>query len=349
MSQLPFDQPMSETARAPRIAAIDVLRGVAIVAMVIYHLSWDLLFYGWVDWAVEDGLGWRIFRTLIAGTFLALVGVSLVLAHRSGFNRRGFVRRLAMVAAGAVAVTIATYAVFPNAFVFFGILHAIALFSVLGLLFLRLVWWFCLACAVIVIALPFLVQASLFDWPPLLWVGLGTYFPRTMDYEPIFPWFGATLLGMAAAKLYLPDRLAGWRAGDRVSRSLRWAGRHSLPIYLIHQPVLIALVYAATLAFGAPQQSAGMAGFTQACQQNCRGGGFEQSFCTAYCSCLAGEAMAAGLTGEDLMAMEGPVLEQLENLAAVCRSMALEPPPSGPAGEGNGAEGGAEGGGEEGG
>ena len=61
MSTSPFTQPMTETARAPRIAAIDVLRGVAILTMVIYHLSWDLMFYGWVDWPVEYGLGWRIY------------------------------------------------------------------------------------------------------------------------------------------------------------------------------------------------------------------------------------------------------------------------------------------------
>lgn len=321
-----LNQPMSETARAPRIAAIDVLRGVAILAMVVYHLSWDLLFYGWVDWSVETGLGWRIFRTAIAGSFLGLVGVSLVLAHRAGFNRPAFWRRLGLVAAGAIAVSAVTYLFLPQAFIFFGILHAIAVFSVLGLAFLCLRWWFCLAVAALVIALPFLVEVALFSWPPLLWVGLGPTTPATMDYEPIFPWFGATLIGMAIAKLRVPELLAGWSARDRASRALRWAGRHSLPIYLIHQPVLIGLVVLAGMALGQPAGGGGIDAFNQACRQNCLGGGYEAPFCEAYCGCMAGEADAAGIGQADIVDPTPEIQEQLGQLAAVCTSMALQPP-----------------------
>lgn len=244
-----FSQPLSETAPAPRVAALDVLRGLAIVGVVIYHFSWDLLFYGWVDWGVVSGLGWQIFRTLLAGTFVMLVGVSLVLAHRVGFNRRGFVRRLTNLVIGAVAITIVTYLLFPSAFIFFGILHAIVLFSILGLAFLRSPWWVCLAAGAVVVILPQLVQASLFDLPPLLWVGLGATPPVTLDYEPVFPWFGATLVGMGLAKVGLVDRLAFWAADDHLSRALRWAGRHSLAIYLLHQPILVGFVFSATVLF----------------------------------------------------------------------------------------------------
>ena len=111
----------------------------------------------------------------------------------------------------------------------------IVLFSILGLAFLRSPWWVCLAAGAVVVILPQLVQASLFDLPPLLWVGLGATPPVTLDYEPVFPWFGATLVGMGLAKVGLVDRLAFWAADDHLSRALRWAGRHSLAIYLLHQ------------------------------------------------------------------------------------------------------------------
>ena len=69
--------PVPAAARPPsRIDLVDVLRGVAIAAMVVYHFSWDLSFYRFVDWPVETGTGWRWFAHLIAGSFIVLVGAS---------------------------------------------------------------------------------------------------------------------------------------------------------------------------------------------------------------------------------------------------------------------------------
>src|ERR1700716_3851640 len=110
-----------------RIAALDVARGIAIIAMVVYHFAWDLWAFGLIATDVGYGFGWRLFAHTIASTFLAIVGISLVLAARNGLNRDAFLWRLGMVAGGALIVSIATWFEDANTFVFFGILHLIAL------------------------------------------------------------------------------------------------------------------------------------------------------------------------------------------------------------------------------
>jgi len=229
-----------------RVEAVDMARGTALAAMAVYHFSWDLSFYGLADIPVTSAPGWIIFARLIAGSFLALVGVSLVLAARGGINWRGYLKRLAQIVAAAAAITVATWFAFPATYIFFGILHAIALFSVLALAFLRLPAVLTLAIAALAFAAPSFVSGPFFDRPGLLWTGLGTYFPPSNDYVPLFPWFGATLTGLALAKLTdragLRDRLAGWRPDTALARLASFAGRHSLVIYLAHQPLLLALL-----------------------------------------------------------------------------------------------------------
>src|SRR4030095_5183235 len=98
----------------------------------------------------------------IASSFLFLVGVSLLLAHGRGIRWRGFLIRFAMVAGAALAISLVTYIAVPGAFIFFRILHEIAVGSLLGLLFLRLPALFTLIVAAAVIAAPFYVRSALF-------------------------------------------------------------------------------------------------------------------------------------------------------------------------------------------
>ena len=236
----------TQIATRRRVEAIDIARGMALAAMAVYHFSWDLSFYGLADIPVTSATGWIIFARIIAGSFLGMVGVSLVLAARGGINWRGYGRRLAQVVAAAAAITVATWFAFPGAFIFFGILHAIALFSVLALAFLRLPAAVTLACAALAFAAPMLVSGPLFDRPWLLWTGLGTVFPPSNDYVPLFPWFGTTLTGLALGKIAenagLWERLSSWRPDMAPARLAAFAGRHGLLVYLAHQPLLLALL-----------------------------------------------------------------------------------------------------------
>ncbi|MCF3639770.1 DUF1624 domain-containing protein, partial [Rhizobium sp. TRM95111] len=78
-------------------------RAMALVAMAIYHFTWDLEFFGYVEPGTAGTGGWKIFARLIAGSFLFLAGLGLVLGHGEGIRWHSFWRRLAKVGAAAAA------------------------------------------------------------------------------------------------------------------------------------------------------------------------------------------------------------------------------------------------------
>jgi uncharacterized membrane protein len=231
------------SGKKERWPAIDVARGAAIAAMVAYHFAWDLSYLGFIETDVVAHRGWQLFARSIAASFLILVGIGLVLAHGGGVRAPAFLRRLAVIGGAALGITVVTWFVFPDEYIFFGILHCIAVSSVLALPFLRLPAAAVLAVAGFCFAAPSWFTDPRLDAPALAWLGLGSEAPLTNDYVPIFPWFGFVLMGLVAgrhvlplaARLSAPGRL--WTAAW--SRGLIWAGRHSLAIYLVHQPVLL--------------------------------------------------------------------------------------------------------------
>jgi len=312
-----------------RIAAIDAIRGAAIVAMVIYHGAFDLSVRNLIPIDIISDPGWTIFARSIASTFLLLVGVSLVLATRKGFRIQPFLRRVGLIAGGALLVTLVTWWVEPGEFIFFGILHEIAVASVLALPFL--LWmpnWVVAPVAAGVIALPFLYASPVFDAPALWWVGLSATTPVTVDYVPVFPWFGVVLAGIVVGRLLVADfsdsAFARWRPGDRVSRAAIWAGRWSLAIYLIHQPILYGLLWAAS-PFVSPNETAIRRNFMDQCSQACHLQGQDDATCNTFCGC-----MFTNLNGTDLM-----TVRSLKDLTPEQRSRwngilaACRPPASG--------------------
>jgi uncharacterized membrane protein len=240
----PILAPVTGPVPPGRIAALDVARTLALVAMAGFHFTVDLELFGFVASGTSRAGLFYYYARLTAGSFLALAGVSLWLAHGMGIRWRAFGRRLAMILAGAAAISLATWAAMPEEFVYFGILHAIAVASLAGLLFLRLPALVTLAAAALVLWLPQHYASAAFDRPWLWWTGLSDWWRGTMDFEPFFPWFAPFLAGLALAKLGaragLWDRLRG--RGGAVLWRLGWPGRHSLAVYLIHQPVLLGLV-----------------------------------------------------------------------------------------------------------
>ena len=230
-----------------RIPLLDLARTAALAGMVAFHLSYDLLLFGLIarDYAASGVFYWH--ARLVAGSFLVLAGLGLWLAHGQGIRWPAFWRRFGKVAAAAALVTVVTRVAMPDFYVYFGILHAIALFSLLGLGALRLPAPMTALIAGAVIAGSSYMRGPSFDAPLLRFLGLSTLPAQTMDFEPLFPWFGAVLAGIAlgqiGTKLGLWGRLAGVPTGAWVDR-LSWPGRHSLVIYLIHQPILLGLVWA---------------------------------------------------------------------------------------------------------
>ncbi len=255
-----------------RVDAIDCARGLALVGMAVYHFSWDLADFRLASPMLPFTPPMRLLSHMVASAFLALVGVSLALAHRSGLNLRAFWRRLAIVAGAAALVTAGSFAFAPSEPITFGILHCIAVASLLAGPFVTAPAWASLAIGVAAIAAPFLGRSTLFDPPWLLWLGLGEALPNTLDWRPLLPWAGVVFLGLGVTRLpgvltwlKRPDR---WRAKSAAARGISFAGRHSLPIYLVHQPILIGLLAALT-AWGPLAPKPDMTGFLASCQRAC--------------------------------------------------------------------------------
>ncbi len=315
------------TEHKHRIEAIDLARGIALVAMVIYHFTWDLEFFGYAEAGTAQQGGWRLFARCIASSFLFLVGFSLFMTHGRGVRAAPFLKRLGMIALAALAISIATYFATPGSFIFFGILHQIALASLLGLAFLRLPAPVVLAAAALVIAAPHFARADVFNHPALWWVGLSTQNPRSSDYVPLFPWFGAVLIGIAGAKLAvvsgLIERLRPVTFG-RWSAPVQWIGRHSLGFYLVHQPVLIGLLFLVAQVFPAPGSSP-EAAFADACQAQCTAAN-DEAFCVRYCGCVLDTIVAEGRIDQVFAGGEqSDTAEWLEQTAGACTMEALEP------------------------
>ena len=227
--------------RPGRLDRLDALRGLAIVWMAAYHFAFDLNHYGFFQPPYRffhDPL-WTVQRTMILSGFLLCAGASLAVALDAGQTWSRFWRRWAQVAGCAVLVSIGSAFMFPQSWIFFGVLHGMAVMLIAARLLAPLgawLWPLAVAC----IGVPWLWRHPVFDVPWLSWVGLVTRKPITEDWVPVLPWLGVMLLGLAAAQWLLRHRravLAG--AVPSGLQPLAVLGRWSLSFYMLHQPVLI--------------------------------------------------------------------------------------------------------------
>lgn len=311
--------------KSPRILLIDTLRGIALIAMATYHLTWDLEFFGYLDPGTATQGFFRIYARSIASSFLFLAGVSLVLAHGRGIRWISFWKRFAIVAGAAAAISIATYIAFPHEWIYFGILHNIAVSSVIGVLFLRLpIAIAVIAPLLIVVAMiadasvmPGFLHSPAFDTRWLSWIGFAELPPRSNDYVPLFPWLAALLAGVAIARIAIAR---GWnfKLADVQHRDtlLAKAGRHSLIVYLVHQPVLIGLVYLFSLISPPPAVDPRVS-YMSSCQMSCVKEA-DEATCRQFCGCTAdaliGQQLMTPLQGGEISAQD----DRIQIIAQEC-------------------------------
>jgi uncharacterized membrane protein len=231
-------KPALRRQQAPRVEGLDALRGVAIVAMVVYHFCFDLRYFGVARWDFEHDIRWLAARTLILSSFLLIAGISAALARRDPAADARWPRHVAVIGGAALLVTAASAMMFPRSFIWFGVLHAIALSLLLARPLIdrpRAA----LTAGVIVIAAGVMLSSQHFDNRMLGWLGFMTGKPMTEDYVPLFPWSGVLFLGIAAGHALVASNFAMLAPLARMPRALRFLGRHSLAVYLVHQPLLL--------------------------------------------------------------------------------------------------------------
>jgi uncharacterized membrane protein len=229
-----------------RYQRIDILRGIAIVLMVIYHFCYDLTYFKFLRLDFYHDPFWINFRILIVSLFVGLVGVSLVLATQNGINLRRYARRLGWLVLLSLVITVMSYFMFPGRTIVFGILHFIAFASVAGLVFVRL-YIPSLVLGIGIIVLDQVYQHEFFDQYWIHWLGLTVHRPAAEDYVSVIPWFGVVLIGIFIGQTILRNetlqRKLSVSSDHPLPRSLAFAGRHSLLIYMLHQPILFAILW----------------------------------------------------------------------------------------------------------
>ncbi|HSH73264.1 MAG TPA: heparan-alpha-glucosaminide N-acetyltransferase [Methylophilaceae bacterium] len=231
-----------EQSAPVRYPLIDAWRGLAIVLMIVFHFCFDLNLYQFITQDFYHSHFWLGARDFIVTMFLLIVGISLVLAQKSSTHSKR--KRLLTLAGCAALVTLGSMVMFPQSYIFFGILHFILVASLIGQFMLRF-YWLNLVLGIAILLTGMLYANALFDQPCLQWLGLMTHKPVTEDYVPLFPWLGVVLAGIFLGKYLLAHRLMRltWLGNNRFSKplgGLGWLGRRSLLIYMIHQPILLA-------------------------------------------------------------------------------------------------------------
>lgn len=236
-----------------RFWEIDFLRGFAVIMMIVFHLFYDLNYFGGYDFNLHSGF-WSYFARSTATLFIFLVGVSLTLSFSRTKRAQKVRKRLYMkylkrglrVFSWGLIITLITRIFLRQGFVIFGVLHLIGISIILAYPFLKLGSWNLLI-GIIFISLGMYLKNLTFDFPWLIWLGLMPEHFYAVDYFPIFPWFGVVLIGLFFGNLLYPNYTRRFKLLDLSKfsfiRLFCFLGRHSLLIYLIHQPILIALLY----------------------------------------------------------------------------------------------------------
>ncbi len=214
--------------------------------MAVFHTAFDLSLFGYLPPGTTLQGGWWWLARIVAGSFLLLSGISLALAHAGGVRWDRALRRLAILALAAAAISVATWAFMPQSYVYFGILHCIAAASLVGLILLPLPVAAQLALAAGILLLDRWGGAAAFDPRLLAWTGLAAAPPPAVDFVPLVPWLAPFLAGLATGKAIQATGLATRLAAPAPAPLLRWLGwpgRHSLALYLVHQPILVGAIW----------------------------------------------------------------------------------------------------------
>ena len=220
-----------------RIAEIDCFRGIALLLMILFHTVFDLAYF--YNWPIDYLNGfWYYLGKASAILFMLVSGISSTLSHNP-------IRRGLTVFSAGMLITVVTYYYSPAMYIRFGILH------LLGFGMLITPWLTKLSALLLILAGTTLLVMS--NWTAKLMATSSWLLPlgipptgfASLDYYPLFPWLGVVLYGLAIGKLLYGHKqpcLSPSATTSLPARILSWLGRQSLLIYLVHQPIILALL-----------------------------------------------------------------------------------------------------------
>ena len=246
---------MTQPSVSTRFDAVDALRGFAMVWMTVFHLCFDLTQFGYLKQNFYSDPFWTWQRTVIVSLFLLCAGMGQAIAVAQGQSWRRFWRRWALVLGCALLVTAGSRLMYPKSFIYFGVLHGMALMLIIARLTAHWGGWLW-GLGLLAIAIKFIAVyacnalataefVEMLNAPTLNWLGFITRKPITEDYVPLLPWLGVMWWGVAAGN-WLSSRSREARAPRLpvLLQPLATLGRWSLSYYMLHQPVLIGALMA---------------------------------------------------------------------------------------------------------
>jgi len=238
------------TSKPARFAEIDILRGAAVILMIVFHAAYNLNFFGLTEITTDRGI-WLLMARFVQLTFIITTGLTLHISYQRRLSAGKVtalisrIKHAAKIFAWAMLITLVTWLLFRADAVIFGVLHFYAIALLLGLPFLRKgprALYATLILGLAIIILSPLTSAITTDSNLLSPLGIYKANFQSLDYFPLIPWFGWFLLGISMGKIFYPG---GERKSTKITvpralkgKILKFLGRHSLIIYLVHQPII---------------------------------------------------------------------------------------------------------------
>lgn len=229
---------MSKNLEQDRIQAIDFVKGIDIIFMVLFNYSITLDYFNLIR-IPSSSLYRYILPVSIASIFIFISGVTSYISYqkqKKKLTRNYFIRGIKLLFY-AILITLFTYVFVPRNTIFFGILHFFAVTSFLIPIFIKYNKLNLIAGLWLILSGVYLQQQT-FGFSYFFWLGFIPENFSTFDYFPMIPWLGVILLGIYYGK-YIDEKTQKIKFNSNFSNIFKFLGKHSLTVYLIHQPLLI--------------------------------------------------------------------------------------------------------------
>lgn len=244
---------MKGVEESRRFPEIDVLRGLAVSAMVVYHLLFDLTLAGITELNIYNPI-LKGLADVTAATFFVIVGVSMYVSfyrvRRGGKSRKArfwkYVTRGFKLFGLGLIISAVSYVIFPEYLIVFGALHFIGISVILAYFALeltvgidplrRILALLIFSAATILLAIP--LRTVEIGQPFLIWLGLIPEGFQSLDFFPLLPWFGFATFGLVLGELLYPKGRRRYNFYELGNKPVQFLGRNSLLIYFLHQPAI---------------------------------------------------------------------------------------------------------------
>jgi len=238
----------------PRYRLLDILRAFAIITMIVYHTLWDLvnIFDVSIPWFYSETA--HIFQQSIRWSFILISGFCWSLSRKN-------LKRGLMVLGGALIIWITTRLFSPDSIIIHGVLTLIGLSMIITIPFKKLFskippligFFICFFIFLITydVDLGLLGIKDVFTIELPLWLyknnftAIFGFAPVTFfssDYVPLLPWLFSYWMGFFLFKFFERRNWLKYLSQPKIV-PLEWLGRHSLIIYMIHQPIIYGLLF----------------------------------------------------------------------------------------------------------